>query len=87
MALKIDAKFEKKLTCAFKKEMRNLANFHRLKNSDFILESKIVELNQNKNLKQLDLPDAVRKVILIWKLVSTINKTFYICFTESFFKV
>ena len=87
MALKIDAKFEKKLTCAFKKEMRNLENFHRLKNSDFILESKIVELNQNKNLKQLDLPDAVRKVILIWKLISTINKTFHICFTESFFKV
>ena len=86
MAL-IDAKFEKKLTCAFKKEMRNLANFQRLKNSDFILESKIVELNQNKNLKQLDLPDAVRKVILIWKLISIINKTFYICFTESFFKV
>ena len=53
MALKTDAKFEGKLTCAFKNEMRNLANFHRLKNVDF--------LNQNKNLKQLDRPDAVRK--------------------------
>ena len=50
VALKIDAKFEGNLACVFKNEMRNLANFHRLKNSDFILESKIAELNQNKNL-------------------------------------
>ena len=28
MALKIDAKFEGKLTCAFKNDMRNLANFY-----------------------------------------------------------
>ena len=49
MALKIDAKFEGKLTCAFKNDMKNLGNFHRLKNSDFILESKMAELNQNKN--------------------------------------
>ena len=67
MALKIDVKFEGKLTCAFKNEMRNLANFHRLKNSDFMLESIMAELNQNKNLKQPDRPDAVRKLILPWK--------------------
>ena len=48
MALKIDAKFEEKLTCAFQNDMRNLANFHRLKNSDFILESKMAELNKTK---------------------------------------
>ena len=59
MTLKIDAKFEGKLTCAFQNDMRNLANFHRLKNSDFILESKMAELNQNKNSKQPDRPDAV----------------------------
>ena len=59
MALKIDATFEGKLTCALKMTMRNLANFHRLKNSDFLLESKMAELNQNKNLKQPDRPDAV----------------------------
>ena len=64
MTLKNDAKFEGNLTCAFKNEMRNLANFHRLKNSDFILDSKMAELNQNKNLKQLDRPDALRKLIL-----------------------
>ena len=63
MALKIDAKFKRKLTCAFKNETRNLPNFHRLKNSDFILESKMVDLNQNKNLKQLNRPDDVRKLI------------------------
>ena len=27
MTLKIDANFERKLTCAFKNDMRNLANF------------------------------------------------------------
>ena len=31
MALKIDAKFKGKVTCAFKNDMRNLANMHRLK--------------------------------------------------------
>ena len=41
MALKTDAKLEGKLTFVFQNDMKNLANFHRLKNSDFILESKI----------------------------------------------
>ena len=37
MALKIDAKFEGEVTCAFQNDMRNLANMHRLKlmNSKF----------------------------------------------------
>ena len=48
---KIDAKREQKLTCTFSNDMRLLANFHRLKNSDFILESQIGQLNQNKQLK------------------------------------
>ena len=51
MALRIDAKFERKLTCAFKDDMRNLANFYRLKNSNInsntILQSKMVEINEN----------------------------------------
>ena len=33
-----------------------------LKNSDFIVESKMGKLNQNKNSNQLDRPDAVRKL-------------------------
>ena len=49
MELKIDTKFEGNLTCAFQNQMRNLENFHRLKNSDFILESKMAELNPNKS--------------------------------------
>ena len=44
IALKIDAKFERKLTCAFKNDIRNLASFHGLKYGDFILENKMVEL-------------------------------------------
>ena len=62
MALKTDAKFEGKLTCAFKNDTRNLANFHRLKNSDFVLESKMAGTKSNKNVKQVDRPDAVRKI-------------------------
>ena len=54
IALKNDVKFEEKLTSAFKNDMRTLANFHSLKNSDFILESKMAELDQNKNSKQPD---------------------------------
>ena len=60
IALKIDEKFEGKLTCAFKNEMMTLSNFHGLKNSDFIiLESKMAQLNQDQNSKQPDRPDAV----------------------------
>ena len=62
MALKVDAKFEGKLTCALKNHMRILAHLHRLKNSDFILESKMAKLNKNKNSEQLDRPDPVRKL-------------------------
>ena len=47
MTLKIDRKFKEKLTCAFQNDMNNLEIFHRLKNSDFILKSKMTELNQN----------------------------------------
>ena len=43
MALNIDAKFERKLTRAFKNDMKNLANFPRLKNNNFMLESKMAE--------------------------------------------
>ena len=63
-AVNIDSTFEGKLTCDFKDDMKNLENFDRLKN--FILESKMVELNQNQNSKQPDRPDAVYK-LLLWK--------------------
>ena len=48
MVLKIDAKLKGKLTCAFKNDMKNLTNFHMVKNSDFILQTKMEELNQIK---------------------------------------
>ena len=50
-----------------------------------MLESKTTgSFNQNKKSKQLDRPDAVRKLYFTLKyLNSTINKTFYICPTES----
>ena len=63
MALKIHAKSEEKLTCAY------LENFFTgQKKSDLILESKMVELYQNNNSKQLDRPDALRKLYFIFKI-------------------
>ena len=41
---------------------------HRLKNSNFILESKKVELNQNQNSKQPDWPDAVWNLYFTFKI-------------------
>ena len=64
MELNIDIKFEEKLTCAFENDKANLANFDRLKNGDFILESTMAELNKNKNSKEPDQPDALRKLYL-----------------------
>ena len=57
--MKINEIFEGKLTYAFKPDLRNLANSHSLTNRNFILESKMVELNKNKNSKQPDRPNAV----------------------------
>ena len=45
MALNTDAKFGRTLIRAFKIDMKNLTNFHRLNNKDFILERKMAELN------------------------------------------
>ena len=59
MAPKIDPKFERKLTRAITNDIRNLSNFYRLKNSDFIWQSKIAEINQTRNSKQPDRPDTV----------------------------
>ena len=78
MALKINAKYEGKLKfCAFQNDMRNLENFHRLKNSNFILESKMAEMNHRKNLKQLDRPDAMRKLhFTLNKRIAQLTKLF-----------
>ena len=66
-ALKIDLKIEGKLTCAFKKTWRIWKIFvHRFKNIDFILESKMAELNLKQNSKQPNPPDAA------WKLYFTL---------------
>ena len=79
MALKTDANFEGKLTCAFKNDTRTLADFHMLGKSNFVLESKMVDLNQSQNSKQ---PDFIspRK----W-MNTTANKMFYACSAESLF--
>ena len=43
-------------------KLLTLGLVERLKNSDFILDSKMAELNQNKNSKQPGRPDAVGKL-------------------------
>ena len=44
-------------------KLETLGLLEGLKNSDLILESKMAELNQNKNSKQLDRPDVVWKFL------------------------
>ena len=68
LALKINAKFEGKLTCAFKDDMRSLAKFYRLKNCDFILENKMAKL---KN--QIDQMQCENFILPCKEMNSTIN--------------
>ena len=48
----------------------------RLKNSDFILETKMTELNQNKNSKQPHQLDAVWKIYLVNKWRTHLTQRF-----------
>ena len=87
MALKIDAKFGGKLTGAFKIDMSDLANIHRLKKSDFILEIKMAELNKKKRKFKTSRSTRCSLKTLFQKtlLNSTINKSCYTCSTDSMF--
>ena len=58
-------KTPKKLTSAFKNVMKNLANFQKLKNSDFVLESKMSVKIKIKN-NQIDQMQ-YENFILSWK--------------------
>ena len=60
-------KIERKLASVFKNDLRNLSNFHRMKNLDFILESKMVELNEIKNSKNQIDQMRTENFILSWK--------------------
>ena len=66
MALNIDAKFEGKLTRMTWKIWEMFV--HRPKNSDLILESKMAELNKNKNSKKPDQQVAVWKLHPTWEI-------------------
>ena len=62
---RFNAKFEGPLFALSKMTWRICQIFiHRLKSSYFILYSEMAELNQNKNWKQPDQPDAVWKLYL-----------------------
>ena len=54
---------------------------HRLKNSNFIIESKMAKLYQSKNSKQQDRPDSVKtlfylgnRILYFWEVLETIHK-------------
>ena len=70
MALKVDAKFEgnwlvlSNMTWGI---WQIFTGWKRL-SSDFILESKMAQLNQIKNTKQLDRPDSVRKLYFAFEI-------------------
>ena len=55
-------KIWRKTVLCFQKWQEEFGNFHKLKNSEFILESKMAELSQKKNSKQHHQPEAVRKL-------------------------
>ena len=55
-------KIWRKSYLCFPKWHKEFGKFFQLKNSNFILETKMVEQNQSKNSKQLDQPDAVGKL-------------------------
>ena len=65
-------KIWRKLSCAFQNDMMILTNIQWLKaiilRGDFILESKTAQPNQIKNSKQLDRPDAVRKLYFAFEI-------------------
>ena len=66
-------KIWKKTTFAFQNDMKNLANFYRLKNRDFILESKLAEINQN-----IDLCLADSRILYFWKVLESLYKNLHI---------
>ena len=64
MTMKSDANFVEKNGSDLENDIRNFANFHRFKKGMSILESKMVELNQNQNSKQSYQKDVVWKFFL-----------------------
>ena len=77
--MKSDQKFEEKLTCGSENDMwRIWQNFHRLKNNNFILESKMAELNQKKTFETTRSNRCSDKIFFLpWKeMNSTITETF-----------
>ena len=85
MALKIDAKFKRKMTCAFKSDMRNLANMHKYGCNKWIAKtSKSSKLMTQSNCKRW----SERVVSSLWpqftKWIAKFNNlTLYTCLTES----
>ena len=60
-------KIWRKFDLCFQNWHEEFGKFSQAGKSDFILESKLAELNKNKNSKQSDLPDAA------WKLCFTLE--------------
>ena len=55
MALKIDATFEGKLTCAFKNDMSNLANFHQSMFESLKIGTLMGSFNPKQKIDELEI--------------------------------
>ena len=53
MALNTDAKFEGKMTCTIKNDMRNLANFHESMFGSLKIETLVVSFYPNQKMYEL----------------------------------
>ena len=53
MAVNIDAKFEGKMTCAFKNHVRNLANIHQSMFGSLKIETLMVSFHSRQNIYEL----------------------------------
>ena len=84
IALRIDVKFEGKLVLSKMTWRIWQILIYRLKNSDFLLEIKMGELNQNKNLKQLDQLDAVKNFYFSMEIKGEYN---YQNFLHMFYRI
>ena len=79
MALKVDAEFEGKLTCAFKKDMKNFKTFHSLKNDQFVFRKQNGGTKSKIQNNQIDQMQCENFILPLKLINSTINITFYTC--------
>ena len=77
-ALNIDAKFEGKMTCAFKNDMRNLANFYQSTFESLKIWTFIGSFPSQKNKPRFNQEKARFKMSIILMVLTKIQARFYL---------